>query len=48
MRAVVVVVADVFTKKPLQVPLVEHDHMIKLVASTALYPSHKRMLFVNA
>ena len=39
MRAVFVIVTDVFTEKAFQMPLVEHDHMVKQVAPTTLHPA---------
>ena len=38
MGAVLVVVANVFAEKPLQVPLVEHDHMVEQIPAAAFDP----------
>jgi hypothetical protein len=36
MRAVFVVVTDIFTEKAFQMPLVEHDYVVEQVAPTTL------------
>jgi hypothetical protein len=39
MRAVLVMVGDVFGKKPLQVPLIESNDMVEQLAATAPHPN---------
>lgn len=39
MRAVLVIVADIFAQETLQVPFCDHDHMIQQVPAAALHPS---------
>jgi len=39
MRAVLVMVGDVFGKEPLQVPLIESNDMVEQLAATAPHPA---------
>jgi hypothetical protein len=39
MGAVLVMVGDVFGKEPLQVPLIESNHMVEQLAATAPHPT---------
>ena len=39
MRSTFIVVPDVFVHQPFQMPLVEHDHMVKQVASAIANPA---------
>ena len=39
MGSVLVVVADIFVHESLQMPFIEHDHMVQQVAAAASYPT---------
>ena len=47
-RGVLVVVADVFAEKALQVPLVEHDHMIEQITAAGFHPSLSHSILPRA
>jgi hypothetical protein len=46
--SVLVVVANVFVEKSLQVPLVERNHVVEQIASTALNPAFRDSILPRA